>query len=153
MTRTKQSTEAAVREIRRKTRRKFTPEEMVRIILEGLRGDQSISRLCRSGQEIQRPFLRPVRDLSSISQRNTLAKFLRRTTEAQRLPDLPQFVVPVSKLVHPTVSHSEPAPLVGPAGCSSSQPCEHSAGATPWICAANAAGGKSPSDECGLTWL
>ena len=43
----KQSTEAAVREIRRKTRRKFSPEEKVRIVLEGLRGEQSISDLCR----------------------------------------------------------------------------------------------------------
>ena len=48
MTRTKkQSTEAAIREIRRKTRRKFAPEEKVRIVLEGLRGEQSISELCR----------------------------------------------------------------------------------------------------------
>jgi transposase len=43
----KQSTEAAVREIRRRTRRKFAPEEKVRIVLEGLRGEQSISELCR----------------------------------------------------------------------------------------------------------
>jgi transposase len=43
----KQSTEAAVREIRRGTRRKFAPEEKVRIVLEGLRGEQSISELCR----------------------------------------------------------------------------------------------------------
>ena len=43
----KQSTEAAVREIRRRTRRKFSPEEKVRIVLEGLRGKQSISELCR----------------------------------------------------------------------------------------------------------
>jgi len=34
----KQSTEAAVREIRRRTRRKFAPEEKVRIVLEGLWG-------------------------------------------------------------------------------------------------------------------
>jgi hypothetical protein len=34
----KQSTEAAVREIRRRTRRKFAPEEKVRIVLEGLPG-------------------------------------------------------------------------------------------------------------------
>ena len=48
MTRTKkQSTEAAVREIRRRTRRKFATEEKVRIVLEGLRGEQSISELCR----------------------------------------------------------------------------------------------------------
>ena len=45
--RKKQSTEAAVREIRRRTRRKFAPEEKVRIVLEGLRGEQSISELCR----------------------------------------------------------------------------------------------------------
>jgi transposase len=37
--RSKQSTEAAVREIRRRTRRKFAPEEKIRIVLEGLRGE------------------------------------------------------------------------------------------------------------------
>ena len=42
----KQSTEAAVREIRHRTRRKFVPEEKIRIVLEGLRGEQSISELC-----------------------------------------------------------------------------------------------------------
>jgi transposase len=43
----KQSAGAAVREIRRRTRRKFSPEEKVRIVLEGLRGEQSVSELCR----------------------------------------------------------------------------------------------------------
>jgi transposase len=43
----KQSTEAAVREIRRRTRRKFSLEEKIRIVLEGLRGEQSVSELCR----------------------------------------------------------------------------------------------------------
>ena len=43
----KQSTEAAVRQIRRRTRRKFAPEEKIRIVLEGLRGEQSISELGR----------------------------------------------------------------------------------------------------------
>ena len=41
----KQSTEAAVREIRRRTRRKFAPEEKIRIVLEGLRGEQTIDAL------------------------------------------------------------------------------------------------------------
>ena len=43
----KQSAEAAVRDIRRKTRRKFSAEEKIRIVLEGLRAEQSINELCR----------------------------------------------------------------------------------------------------------
>ncbi len=42
--RKKQSTEAAVREIRRRTRRKFAPEEKIRIVLEGLRGVERLGR-------------------------------------------------------------------------------------------------------------
>jgi long-chain acyl-CoA synthetase len=42
----KQSTEAAVREIRRRTRRKFAPEEKVRIVIEGLRGEQISHMKC-----------------------------------------------------------------------------------------------------------
>lgn len=43
----KQSTEAAVREIRRRSRRKFSPEETIRIVLEGLRGERSVVDSCR----------------------------------------------------------------------------------------------------------
>lgn len=42
----KQTSEAAVREIRRRTRRKFSPEEKIRIVLEGLRGEESVAELC-----------------------------------------------------------------------------------------------------------
>jgi transposase len=44
---TKQSPESVVREIKRKTRRKFNSEEKIRIILEGLRGEESIASICR----------------------------------------------------------------------------------------------------------
>ena len=43
----KQSSEAAVREIRRRTRRKFSAEEKIRIVLDGLRGEVSVTELCR----------------------------------------------------------------------------------------------------------
>jgi transposase len=36
-----------VRRVRRVTRRKFTPEEKVRIVLEGFRGEVKVSELCR----------------------------------------------------------------------------------------------------------
>ena len=39
----KSKTEAVVREIRRKTRRKYSAEEKIRIVLEGLRGEESIA--------------------------------------------------------------------------------------------------------------
>jgi transposase len=47
MPRKKKSAEAAVREIRRRTRRKFSAEEKVRIVMEGLRGECSVAELCR----------------------------------------------------------------------------------------------------------
>jgi len=43
----KASAEKAVREIRRKIRRKFSAEEKIRIVIEGLRGEESIASLCR----------------------------------------------------------------------------------------------------------
>ena len=43
----KQSAANAVKDIRRQTRRKFSAEEKIRIVLEGLRGEQSVSELCR----------------------------------------------------------------------------------------------------------
>lgn len=36
-----------VRDIHRKTRRRFSAEEKIRIVLEGLRGEESIAALCR----------------------------------------------------------------------------------------------------------
>jgi len=46
-TKKKPSPESIVREIKRKTRRKFTAEEKIRIVLNGLRGEESITDLCR----------------------------------------------------------------------------------------------------------
>ncbi len=43
----KTPSEKAVREIKRRTRRKFSTEENIRIVLEGLRGEVSIAELCR----------------------------------------------------------------------------------------------------------
>ncbi len=41
------SADKHVKEIKRKTRRKFSAEEKIRIVLDGLRGESSISELCR----------------------------------------------------------------------------------------------------------
>ena len=41
------SAEKTVRDIRRATRRQYSAEEKIRIVLEGLRGEASIAELCR----------------------------------------------------------------------------------------------------------
>jgi len=41
------NTEKRVKDIRRNTRRKFSSEEKIRIVLDGLRGEYSIAELCR----------------------------------------------------------------------------------------------------------
>jgi len=41
------NTEKPVKDIRRKTRRKFSSEEKIRIVLDGLHGEYSIAELCR----------------------------------------------------------------------------------------------------------
>ena len=43
----KQDVETTVREIRRKTRKKYSAEEKIRIVLECLRGENTIAELCR----------------------------------------------------------------------------------------------------------
>ena len=44
---TKKPAEAVLKDIRRATRRQFSAEEKLRIVLEGLRGEDSIAELCR----------------------------------------------------------------------------------------------------------
>ena len=41
------SAEATIRDIKRKTRRKYNAEEKIRIVIEGLRGEATIAELCR----------------------------------------------------------------------------------------------------------
>jgi len=41
------SAEATIRDIKRKTRRQYSAEEKIRIVVEGLRGEVTIAELCR----------------------------------------------------------------------------------------------------------
>ncbi len=42
-----EETRGFIREVRRATRRKYTPEEKIRIVLEGFRRDSTVRELCR----------------------------------------------------------------------------------------------------------
>ncbi|CAG5076641.1 IS3 family transposase ISMch3 [Parvicella tangerina] len=43
----KKTAEAVVKDIKRQTRRKFNAEEKIRIVLEGLKGEESVAEICR----------------------------------------------------------------------------------------------------------
>ena len=49
----KETAEEHVKAIRRATRKQYSAEEKIRIVLEGLRGEQSIAELCRREQIAQ----------------------------------------------------------------------------------------------------
>ncbi len=47
MAKKKEKAESTVRRIRRKTRKKYSAEEKIRIVIEGLRGEMNVAELCR----------------------------------------------------------------------------------------------------------
>ena len=54
--------EQVVKEIRRATRRHFSAEEKIRVVLEGLRGEDSIAELCRREGIVQNLYYRWSKD-------------------------------------------------------------------------------------------
>jgi len=50
--------DAVVKEIRRATRRRFSAEDKIRIVLDGLRGEDSIAELCRREGIVQNLYYR-----------------------------------------------------------------------------------------------
>ena len=51
----KQSAVQVVKEIKRRTRRTFTSEEKIKIVLEGLRGEDTIAAICRKHGMMEPP--------------------------------------------------------------------------------------------------
>src|SRR6201996_7482528 len=54
----KRPAEQVVKNIRRATRRHFSAEDKIRIVLEGLRGEESIAELCRREGIVQNLYYR-----------------------------------------------------------------------------------------------
>src|SRR5262249_56072505 len=58
----KQPADQVVKEIRRATRRQFSAEEKIRIVLTGLRGEDSLAELCRREGIVQNLYYRWSKD-------------------------------------------------------------------------------------------
>ncbi len=67
------SSEKIIRDIKRKTRRRYSAEEKIRIVLDGVRGEDSIAQLCRANV-VEKPRLLSDNGSSYIS--NDLADWL-----------------------------------------------------------------------------
>ena len=69
MRKTRQTSgERIVKDIKRKTRKRYSAEEKIRIVLDGLRGEESIAELCRQEGIIKGndTFIRHAVDLKNI---------------------------------------------------------------------------------------
>jgi transposase len=78
-----QSPESVVKEIRRQARRKFTAEEKVRIILEGLKGEVSISELCRREGIVSNLYYRWSKDFLEAGKKRLQGDTVREATSTE----------------------------------------------------------------------
>lgn len=81
--RKKQSSEAAVREIRRRIRRLFSAEEKIRIVLEGLRGEVSVAELCRREGIVTNLYYKWSKDFLEAGKRRLSGDTLREATSEE----------------------------------------------------------------------
>ena len=79
--------EKLVRDIRRNTRRKYSSEEKIRIVIEGMRGETSIAELCRKEGIAQNLYYRWSKDFMESGKKRLDGDTLREanTTEVQDL--------------------------------------------------------------------
>jgi transposase len=79
--------EKVVKEIRRMTRRKFSAEEKIRVVLEGLRGEESIAELCRREGIVQNHYYRWSKDFLEAG-RKWLAGDMARAASSDEVKEL-----------------------------------------------------------------
>jgi len=78
-----QSPESVVREIRRNSRRKYTAEEKIRIVLEGLKGEVSISELCRREGIVSNLYYRWSKDFLEAGKKRLQGDTVREATSSE----------------------------------------------------------------------
>jgi transposase len=83
----KEPADKVVKDIRRITRRKFSAEEKIRIVLEGLRGEESIAELCRREGIVQNLYYRWSKDFLEAGKKR-LAGDTARAATSDEVKDL-----------------------------------------------------------------
>src|SRR5713101_1365882 len=99
----KESTpEKVVEEIRRKNRRRFSAEEKIRIVLEGLRGEESIATLCRQEGLAPNLYYRWSKEFLEAGKKRLVGDTSREATSTE-VTDLRQENLRLKQLVAETV--------------------------------------------------
>ena len=83
---TKAPAEQVVRDIRRATRRHFAAEDKMRIVLEGLRGEDSVAELCRREGIVQNLYYRWSKDFLEAGKKRLAGDTARRRLSAGPFP-------------------------------------------------------------------
>ena len=83
----KEPAEQVIKEIRRATRRQFSVEEKIRIVLSGLRGEDSIAELCRREGIVQNLYYRWSKEFLEAGKKR-LAGDTARAATPQEVKDL-----------------------------------------------------------------
>jgi transposase len=83
----KEPAEKVVKDIRRVMRRKFSAEEKIRVVLEGLRGEESIAELCRREGIVQNLYYRWSKDFLEAGKKR-LAGDTARAATSDEVKDL-----------------------------------------------------------------
>ena len=83
----KESAEKVVKDIRHATRRHFSAEDKIRIVVEGLRGEESIAELCRREGIVQNLYYRWSKDFLEAGKKR-LAGDTARAATSDEVKDL-----------------------------------------------------------------
>ena len=83
----KRSASSLISDLKRKTRRKYSSEEKIRIIIEGIRGEITIAELCRKEGISQTNYYKWSKDFMEAGKRRLSGDTLREanTSEVQEL--------------------------------------------------------------------
>ena len=105
----KEPAEQVVKEIRRATRRQFSAEEKIRIVLTGLRGEDSIAELCRREGIVQNLYYRWSKEFLEAGKKR-LAGDTERAATSSEVKDLRREAGALKEVVAELILPEHPRP-------------------------------------------
>ena len=98
MTEKKQSVEKTVKNIRQQGKKKYSAEEKIRIVLEGLRGEKTIAELCRQEGITTNSYYKWSKEFLEAGKQRLAGKTTRQATSNEVKKELDQMKLMVAEL-------------------------------------------------------